>query len=660
MNGLVMIHTIQSEALTPFGTQCLPEGGVRFRLWAPSANRVDLVLETTEPDGCRRVSRMPAAGGGWYELVMPGAAAEDHYRYRIDGGLLVPDPASRFQPEGVHGPSEVIDPAAFEWTDGDWTGRPWHEAVVYELHVGSFAGGGDRGGTPLPRTPAPAPAAAPGTYAGVEAHLDRLAELGVTAIELMPLADFPGRWGWGYDGALLFAPKAAYGRPEALKRLVQAAHARGLMVLLDVVYNHFGPEGNYLHRYAAPFFHRDRHTPWGAAIDFDGARSHWVREFFIQNALYWIEEYRFDGLRLDAVDRIIDSSSPDVLDELATRVQARPGRERHVHLVLENDFNDVRRYRRGEDGRPRYFTAQWNDDFHHAFHALLTGEGDGPYRDFIGTSERPAPMTPLEGLGRTLAEGFAYQGEPSAFRDGANRGTPGAELPALAFVNFLQNHDQAGNRAFGERLHQLVAAEALEAAFAVLLLAPSPPLLFMGEEMDAPSPFLFFCDFGPELADAVRDGRRREFARAAGFRDAASLAAIPDPNDPATFQRSCLDWGLLDAPGHRRRLGQIHHLLVLRHQAIVPLLPLIRRGGEYRTFGDGGLAVTWRLDDGRRLHLLANLSAAAVQVPDAITAGVADARSILTQPARIGLTAGRLAAWAVRWSLAARPGESTA
>ena len=642
-----MIIATHSMSDARFGAEYLSESAVRFRLWAPSAKRVDLVLETGAVDGgSAREERMKEAGDGWCELAVSGAAAGDRYRYRIDGDLLVPDPASRFQPDGVHGASEIIDPAAFQWTDGDWTGRPWHEAVVYELHVGSCAGGGGPDGTGLAR----ASAAAPGTYAGVEAHLDRLADLGVTAIELMPLAECPGRWGWGYDGALLFAPKAGYGRPEDLKRLVQAAHARGLMVLLDVVYNHFGPEGNYLHRYAAPFFHPDRHTPWGAAIDFDGARSHWVREFFIQNALYWIEEYRFDGLRLDAVDRIIDARSPDVLDELAARVRAGPGRERHVHLVLENDFNDVRRYRRDGGGRSRLFTAQWNDDFHHAFHALLTGEGDGPYQDFNGTPGRPAPMTPLEGLARALAEGFAYQGEPSAFRDDAARGTASAELPPLAFVNFLQNHDQAGNRAFGERLHQLVSADALDAALGVLLLAPSPPLLFMGEEMDAPSPFLFFCDFGPELAAAVREGRRREFARSAGFRDAASLAAIPDPNDPATFERSCVDWGLLDAPAHRRRVEQVRALLALRRREILPLLPLIRRGGSYRTFGDGGLAVVWALEDGRRLRLLANLSALGVEVPAGLVAdGIGNA--ILIHPTETGEDSGRLPAWSVRWSL---------
>jgi 1,4-alpha-glucan branching enzyme len=263
-------------------------------------------------------------------------------------------------------------------------------------------------------------------------------------------------------------------------------------------------------------------------------------------------------------------------------------------------------------------------------------------------------MTPLEGLGRALAEGFAYQGEPSAFRDGAARGTPSAELPPLAFVNFLQNHDQAGNRAFGERLHQLVpAAEALDAAFAVLLLAPSPPLLFMGEEMDAPSPFLFFCDWGPELADAVRDGRRREFARSAGFRDAASLAAIPDPNDPATFERSCVDWGLLDVPEHRRRVEQVRALLALRRREIVPLLPLIRRGGSYRTFADGGLAVVWALEDGRRLRLLANLSALGVEVPGDVI-GDAVGALILAHPTGLEDGSGRLPAWRVQWSLVGR------
>ena len=340
--------------------------------------------------------------------------------------------------------------------------------------------------------------------AGVIDKLDHLATLGVTAIELMPVADTPGRRNWGYDGVCLFAPQSAYGRPEELKALVDAAHGRGLMVFLDVVYNHFGPEGNYLHVYAPQFFTDRYHTPWGAAINFDGGFRP-VRDFFIENALYWLEEYHLDGLRLDAVHAIRDNSTPDILVELAETVRRRVGTGRQVHLVLENDDNASRYLERDRDDRPRWYTAQWNDDAHHALHVLLTGEDAGYYGDY---SDAPARH-----LGRTLAEGFAYQGEASPHRGGSPRGTPSKRLPATAFVPFLQNHDQVGNRAFGDRISTLADADAVRAAVAVLLLAPSPPLLFMGEEWAARQPFPFFCDFGPDLADKVREGRRREFAR---------------------------------------------------------------------------------------------------------------------------------------------------
>ncbi|MFP4075721.1 MAG: alpha-amylase family glycosyl hydrolase, partial [Halochromatium sp.] len=339
----------------PFGTEIAADGSVHFRLWAPAARHVELLWSagTGPPARSLKSLKMRPCEDGWHRLTLTEARAGDRYRYRIDGGLAVPDPAARFQPDDVHGPSQLIDPLAFDWgaTEAAWRGRPWHEAVIYELHVGTFSASGD--------------------YAGIERRLDHLLELGVTALELMPLADFPGQRNWGYDGALLYAPDASYGHPDALKRLIRAAHQRGLMVLLDVVYNHFGPEGNYLHCYAPAFFRSDRHTPWGAAIDLDGPQAHWVREFFIQNALYWIEEYRFDGLRLDAVDRIIDTSEPDLLDALAERVQAGPGRDRRIHLILENDDNDARRYERvpierasierassepTPRGKPRHFT----------------------------------------------------------------------------------------------------------------------------------------------------------------------------------------------------------------------------------------------------------------------------------------------------------------
>ena len=598
-----------------------PGGGVVFRLWAPGVTDIQLIVQRGADT--REIPLQPDEAG-WYTCHVPDAEPGVRYQYRLPDGLQVPDPASRFQPDDIHGMSEVIDPAAFVWTDQAWAGRPWQEAVLYELHVGAFSPTSD--------------------YAGVRARLDYLRSLGVTAIELMPVADFPGQRNWGYDGALLYAPDASYGRPEDFKRLVDAAHQHGLMVFLDVVYNHFGPEGNYLHCYAPDFFHADRHTPWGAAINFDGPQAFWVREFFIHNALYWLEEFHLDGLRLDAVDRLTDASEPDILAELATRVQQGPGRDRPIHLVLENDHNDSRRYARDDAGRPRYYTAQWDDDAHHALHVYLTGEADGPYQDFIGQ--------PLKQLGRALAEGFAFQGEASPFRDGQHRGTASGHLPPLAFINFLQNHDQIGNRALGERLHQLLAPTALDAAIAIQLLAPMPPLIFMGEEWDAPNPFLFFCDFGPELAEAVRNGRLAEFARSAAFADPARQQALPDPNDPATFARSCLDWQAQATPAGQTRLAQYRRLLALRRQHIVPLLPFIAHGGEFRQFGNGGLWIRWLLNDGRGLELLANMSAGSEALPTDLPIPAED-QTIWQQPAPI-VDPRLLPRWTVCWALTNR------
>jgi malto-oligosyltrehalose trehalohydrolase len=511
--------------------------------------------------------------------VSRAAPAGTRYRFQVDGGLLVPDPASRFQPDDVHGPSEVVDPLAYEWTDEGWTGLDAAALVFYELHVGTF-------------TPE-------GTFAATAGRLDHLRDLGVTAVELMPVADFPGRWGWGYDGALLFAPESRYGRPEALKALVDACHRRGLAVFLDVVYNHLGPEGNYLHAYAPAFFTTRHQTPWGPGLNLDGAGSVVVRAFVIENALYWLEEFHLDGLRLDAVHMIADDSEPHVLVELAHAVHAGPGRTRRVHLVLENGLNEARYLARDPAGRPRLYQAQWNDDVHHALHVLLTGERDGYYGDY---------QSPLPLLGRCLTEGFAYQGEPSAFR-GRPRGEPTAGLPPTAFVGFLQNHDQVGNRAFGERLAALAPPEAARAATAALLLAPAPPLLFMGQEWAAAEPFLFFSDLGPELAEAVREGRRREFARFAAFADPARRAAIPDPQARETRDRAVLDWSALGRPAHAAWRAFHRTLLDLRRREIVPLLrgePVPR--ATWHPLGTTGLEVEWAFPAGGRvLRLVANL-----------------------------------------------------
>jgi len=567
----------------PFGAQANEDGTTRFRLWASGAAQIDLDLEG--PQGRARLA-MRALDGGWHELST-AAPAGTRYRFVLPDNLAVPDPASRRNPLDVHGPSEVVDPLAYDWRDDGWRGRPWEEAVVYELHVGTF-------------TPA-------GTFAAARRRLPDLVELGVTALELMPVAEFPGRRNWGYDGVLPYAPDASYGTPDDLKALVDQAHELGLMVLLDVVYNHFGPEGNYLHAYCPQFFNPAHHTPWGAAINFDGEASRAVRDFFVHNALYWVEEFHFDGLRLDAIHAIRDDSDPDIVCEIARALADGPGRERHVHLVLENDHNESRYLERRPDGSPAYATAQWNDDIHHALHVLVAHESDGYYADYADA--------PTERLGRALAEGFVYQGERSAFRGGTPRGAPSAHLPGTAFVAFLQTHDQVGNRAFGERLDAIGDPDLVRTALACVLLAPHVPMLFMGEEYAASTPFLFFCDFGPELAEAVSRGRREEFAHFAAFGDPAARARIPDPGHPATFERSKLDWGEREAPAQRTRLALVRELLALRRRHIVPRLAGMARGGTF-VIVNGAPHVEWMLGDGSHLHLTANFSRREINLPE--------------------------------------------
>ena len=598
----------------PFGAE-VGESGVRFALWAPAANGVDLAL------GDGGTLPMTREEGGLYTATARHAAPGDRYRYLVDGEHEVPDPASRYQPGDAHGPSEIIDPEGFGWEDGGWRGRPWEEAALYELHVGAFS--------------------PEGTFSGVEGRLDHLADLGVTGIELMPVSDFPGRRNWGYDGVLPFAPDSAYGRPEDLKSLVQAAQGRGLMVFMDVVYNHFGPEGNYLGLYAPDFF-TDRHqTPWGAAINFDGEGSRMVREFFVHNALYWLEEYHLDGLRLDAVQEIHDDSGGQrkhFLRELAERVKEGPGSERHVHLVLENDDNAASLLRGGgvEGGGPSH-DAQWNDDLHHSLHVAVTGESAGYYAEY---------ETPIDSLGRCLAEGFAFQGEPSAFRGGESRGERSAGLAPTSFVAFSQNHDQIGNRAFGERLAHLASPEAARAIAAIYLLAPQVPMIYMGEEWAASTPFLFFCDFEPGLAPLVTQGRREEFSTFPEFADPATRERIPDPAAEETFLRSKLDWSEPDASGHREWLSLYRELLRVRKEKIASRLHGVSgESGEYSILGDKGLSVRWNLGDGSRLSLAANLSDEPLRAgpPESLGFGI-----FSTHP---DVSGGVLPGWYVGWRL---------
>ncbi len=556
----------------PFGAEVREDGSTRFALWAPGAHTVELWLEDHG-----RPLPMPRDAGGWADFTTREARPGARYRFRIDGELLVPDPASRFQLEDAHGPSEVIDPLAYGWSDAGWTGIPAERLVFYELHVGTF-------------TPA-------GTFAGVIDRLDHLVSLGVTAVELMPVADFAGRWGWGYDGVLPFAPDSRYGRPEHLKALVDACHARGLGVFLDVVYNHFGPEGNYLYRYAPGFFNVRHRTPWGDAVNFDAPGSEVVRAFVVHNALYWLEEFHMDGLRLDAVHAIADASETHVLAELGQTVADGPGRERLVHLVLENYENQAR-YLRWSGGARALYQAQWNDDLHHGLHVLLTGERHGYYVDY---------QPPLPHLGRCLAQGFAYQGERSQYRPGP-RGEPTADLSPTAFVGFLQNHDQVGNRAFGERITALAPPEAVRAATAVLLLAPGLPLLFMGQEWGAAEPFLFFSDLGPDLGPLVAAGRLREFARFPEFADPEVRERIPDPQAAQTYRRSVLDWTAIRGPAQQQWLAFHRVLLRMREKEISPLLA---GGAVPRTrwiaLGETAIETEWAFGDQCMLRLVANL-----------------------------------------------------
>jgi maltooligosyltrehalose trehalohydrolase len=577
-----------------FGAQ-LHRGGVTFRLWAPAARRVELMLDRAHP--------MHAQPEGWYEVTITGAPAGTLYTYRIDGDIEVPDPASHFQPQDVSGPSEVIEHGLFEWQANEWRGRPWEDAVFLELHVGTFTAGG--------------------TFRSAIEKLDHLVDTGVTAIELMPIADFAGRRNWGYDGVLLYASDSAYGRPDDLRSLVDAAHARGLMIFLDVVYNHFGPEGNYLHRYAPAFF-ASAHTPWGHAIDY---RVPQVRAFAIGNALHWLERYRFDGLRLDAVHALVEPGRPSILHDLSRVVgHLAAASGRRIHLVLENDDNRASLIDPLADPPQGQYRAQWNDDYHHAWHVLLTGEDKEYYRDYAADPRGP--------LARVLSSGFAYQGEVSAHRQGRRRGEASGSLSPLGFVNFLQNHDQIGNRPLGDRLSMQADEAAVTAALAITLLAPMPPLLFMGEEWGSRRPFPFFCDFEGPLADAVRKGRREEFKAAY-----AELGdEIPDPLADATFRSAVLDWEARTSARGRERLTLVRDLLRARRE-ITPLLSGAKFGSvRFERILTGA----WSLADGKSLNLLANLANAGAEAPRGFRLG----RSIWG-----GEPADKLPPWSVFWGI---------
>ena len=591
----------------PFGAELEPDGRTRFRLWAPACAKVGLVVRE---DPGRPMQRL---ADGWFELLVD-APPGTPYRFGIDGALRVPDPASRSNPDDVHGPSGVVDPCAFEWRDDGWRGRPWHES-------GDLRAARRRRSRPR------------GTFAAAIERLDYLADLGVTAIELMPVADFAGARNWGYDGVLPFAPATAYGAPDDLKRLVAAAHARGLMVLLDVVYNHFGPEGNYLHAYAPWFFHRHRSTPWGAAINFDGRHARPVRDFFVHNALYWIEEFHFDGLRLDAVHAIADASVPDIVAELAAALRDGPGATRAVHLVLENDRNEARYLERDADGRPLVASAQWNDDVHHALHVLATGENDGYYADYAD-----APAMRTSGAGSPRASRTRASARPIA-ATGAAAGATRCRRPRSSTSCRPTTRSATARSANGSaRLPTARRSRRRSRACCSPRRCRCSSWARSSARRARSSSSATSHRRSPRRSQAAGARSSQRFAR---FADPAARASIPDPSDPATFERSRLRWAELEEAPHHRWHAYYRRLLEVRRSEITPRLRGMRPGGTYAVEGHV-VQAEWTLGDGSRLRLAANLAPQASRAV-AVPAGTALYASAPLAPG----TPGVLPPWAV-------------
>jgi malto-oligosyltrehalose trehalohydrolase len=540
------------------------DGSTRFSLWAPAQRSVSLEL-----DG--RLLDMAQEADGWFTLRAATPPAGARYRFVLADGTPVPDPASRFQPEGVNGPSAFCPSGGFEWRTQGWKGFPWEEAVIYEVHVGAFT--------------------REGTFAAAAGKLPGLAEIGYTAIEIMPLAAFSGSRGWGYDGVFHYAPHQSYGTPDDFRRLIDAAHDCGMMVFLDVVYNHFGPEGNYLPLYAPGFFHEGEPTPWGPKIAF---RTPAVRDYFIGNVLYWLEEYRLDGLRLDAIDQISDDSDPHILREISDTVHARIT-DRHVHLITENPANGPDLLAEVE-GRGRLFVADWNDDFHHALHVAVTGEASGHYAAFKDE--------PWRHVRKALAEGYLKEGKQTL----GIEPPPSAALPPTAFVHFLQNHDQVGNRALGERLHTMLDAAAYRLLTEVLFLSPQIPLAFMGDDHLSRQPFRFFSDFTGTIGREVFLNRYREAENFGGYPAGAGPQDVMDPNEPATFERSKLDWQEAESDEANAWRAFLQRLLAIRRAHVIPLLPGVGGyAGRVVREDDSVLFIDWRLSGGT-LRLRANIS----------------------------------------------------
>jgi maltooligosyltrehalose trehalohydrolase len=562
--------------------------GFHFRVWAPEKERVILRLEA-QRGGARKLAMEAEGGSGWFAAAVDEAEPGDRYGYVVDGAGPFPDPASRWQPDGVHDASALVDPHQYVWHDAGWRGLPWSRAVIYELHVGAFSEAG--------------------TFAGAATKLPALVDLGVNAIELMPVADFPGARNWGYDGVSLFAPARAYGTPDDLRRLVDDAHRLGLAVLLDVVYNHFGPDGAYGGCFSPYYFSTRHSSPWGAAVNLDDARSDDVRGWLIENALHWLHEYHFDGLRLDATHAMVDTGPVHFCRQLARHVRASID-ARRIWLVAEDERNLSAIVRPDGDGGWG-FDAVWADDFHHQARVATAGDRDGYFLDFSGSAAD---------IATTIRRGWFFCGQPSGYL-GRPRGDRPDGVPLERMVICLQNHDQVGNRAFGERLHHQIAPEVWRAASALLLLAPETPLLFMGQEWAATSPFLYFTDHNPELGRLVTEGRRREFARFAAFAAADARERIPDPQAGETFAASRLRWQEREAPTHARALAWHRALLDLRRRD-----PALAPGGtsSVAAAGDDALLLARTTPGSRPLLVVVRLrSAGAVDIarvwPEAAT-----------------------------------------
>lgn len=603
--------TISRSHKMRFGAE-VRNGSTRFKIWAPKCEVIKLKLK-----GRRSLIDLDPIGDGWHRVDVEGVGAGTLYKYVLPDGTAIPDPTSRHQPEGIHGFSEVIDPQAFAWTDRDWEGRPWEEAIIYELHSGTFT--------------------EEGTFAAAASKLDHLVDLGVTAIQIMPIAEFYGKFNWGYDGAMWFAPSANYGRPDDLKAFIDAAHNRSMMVFLDVVYNHFGPHGNYLPA-IAPIFTKRHKSPWGEAINFDGTGAEVVRELVVESALYWISEFNFDGLRFDAVHTIADDAPTHILEVLSARIRAsRP--HRHTHLIVENSDNQEVWLRRDSGSEPVHYTAQWNDDVHHLLHAAVTGENTGYYADFDNFEERSGL------LGRALAEGFAYQGEMKP-HEGMTRGEPSGGLPATAFVVYMQNHDQVGNRIKGDRITGIAHDDAVKALTAIYLISPQIPMLFQGEEWASLRPFPFFSDVPVQLRDTVRKGRQEGLKSAPEHDDPdkPDVDEAVDPTSPKTFASAKLDWSNLKQEPHKTWLQHYRSLIDVRKAEIIPRLAWQSGfSGKFELLGVKSVLVTWAMGDGSVLRLYANLAEEAQDgVPPAL------GRRVFLQGF---VEEGRLGPWTALWTI---------